>query len=203
MFYIFVWRLLKVYFFIFHRLVIRGRGNIPQTGGVVICSNHSSMMDPTILAMATRRQIHYVAKKELYKNKIVSLVIDGLGAYPVDRDNADTASYKRTLDYLNNGEIVGIFAQGSRFKELDIKDAKAGVALFALKTGAAVVPAGIVSTYKLFSKITLNYGPPVDLSAYRDKKIKTAVLNEMTEIIMNEVKNCLEAPRAASTENGK
>jgi len=162
------------------------------------------MMDPTILAMATRRQIHYVAKKELYKNKIVSLVIDGLGAFPVDRDNADTAAYKRTVDFLNNGEVVGIFAQGSRFKELDVKDAKAGVALFALKTGAAVVPAGIVSTYRLFSKITLTFGPPVDLSAYRGKKVRTAVLNEMTEIIMNEVVKCLENPPAPPAEaNGK
>ena len=194
MFYKFVWHLLKIYFFIFHRLIIHGREHIPPSGGAVVCSNHSSMMDPTILAMATRRQIHYVAKKELYKNKIVTAVINGLGAFPVDRDNADTAAYKRTLDFLNNGEVVGIFAQGSRFKELDIKDAKAGVALFALKTGAAVVPAGIVTTYKLFSKITLRYGPPVDLSAYRNKKIKTALLNEATETIMNAVKNCLEAP---------
>ena len=187
MLYTFAWNLLKAYFFVFHRMTITGREHIPAAGGVIICSNHSSMMDPTILAMATRRTIHYMAKKELYKNFFIAAVIRGLKAFPVDRDSTDMVAYKKAVDLLAGGGVIGIFAQGSRFKELDVKDAKAGVALFALKSGAVVVPAAIKTTYKLFSRITYNIGPPVDLSEFRDKKIKTAMLNDATEGIMNAV----------------
>ena len=187
MFYKIIWIVLKIYFFLFFRFKIVGRENIPQSGGTIFCSNHSSMMDPLILAMITKRRVYYVAKKELFGNFIVAAVIKGLGAFPVDRQNTDMTAYKKAIEYLKQGKIVGVFAQGARFKELDAKNAKAGVALFALKSGAAVVPVAIKTSYKLFSKITVSIGKTVDLSGYGDKKIKSDMLNEITENIMGEI----------------
>ena len=187
MFYKIAWHILKAYFFIFFRLKINGRENVGETGGLIFCSNHSSMMDPTILSQLTKRRLCFLAKKELFGNRFVAAFLRGLGAYPVDRENADMAAFKQTLDYLENGRIVCVFAEGSRFKELDLKNAKSGVALFALKSGAEVLPIAIKTTYKLFSKITVDIGKPVDLTEYRGKKIKTELLNEITEKIMTEV----------------
>ena len=187
MFYKFAQVLVFLYFLFFFRLRVNGRGNVPKTGGVILCANHGSMMDPVILSKATPRQVHYLSKKELFKNGLIALVLRGLGAFPVDRSNTDMAAYKKTVDLLKQNRVVGVFAQGSRYKEIDARDAKAGVALFALKSGAEVIPVAINTNYKLFSKITLNIGRPVDLREYRDKKIKTEMLAEITEIIFSEV----------------
>ena len=187
MFYKLAWVLLKIYFFVFFRFKSSGRENIPETGGTIFCSNHSSMMDPTILAMLTRRKVHYIGKKELFDKRFAAPFLRWLGAFPVDRGAADMSAYKKAIELLANGGVVGVFAEGSRFKELDAKNAKAGVALFALKSGAEVVPIAIKSSYKLFSKITVNVGAPVGLGEYRGARIKTETLNAATEKIMNEI----------------
>ena len=187
MFYRFAQVLVFIYFKIFFRLRVIGRGNVPKTGGVILCANHGSMMDPVILSKATPRQVHYISKKELFKNGLIALVLRGLGAFPVDRGGTDMAAYKKTVDLLKQNRVVGVFAQGSRYKEVDARDAKAGVALFALKSGAEVIPVAIKTNYKLFTKMTLNIGKPVDLTEYRDKRIKTETLAEITDIIFNEI----------------
>ena len=181
------WVLLKIYFFIFFRFKTYGREHVPKSGGVIFCANHSSMMDPVILAMITRRRIHYVAKVELFESRFVAAAFKSLGAFPVDRNKTDMAAYKHAIDLLKQGRAVGVFAQGARYKEFDAKDAKAGVALFALKSGAAVVPVAIKTPYKLFSRIVVNVGPPVDLGDYINKRVKSEMLNEVTEKIMAEV----------------
>jgi len=187
MFYKIIWIILKIYFFIFYRFKTVGRENIPETGGLVFCSNHASMMDPLILAMTTKRRVYYVAKKELFAVKFISVVLKSLGAFPVDRQNTDMTAYKKSIDLLKDGRIIGVFAEGSRHKKLDAKNAKSGVALFALKSGAEVLPISISSSYKLFSTIRVNIGPAVDLNEYREKKIKTDMLNEITKKIMDEI----------------
>ena len=187
MFYKIAHSLLNAYLHICFRIKIFGREHIPRTGGLVFCSNRASMMDPIILAMVTKRQVYYISKKELFENRFIAFVLRGLGAFPVDRGGADMAAFKMAVDLLKDGRIVGVFAQGARFKSLDAKDAKAGAALFALKSGAEIIPVAINTTYKFFSKITVNIGPAVDIAAYRDKKIKTEILNEITDKIIAEI----------------
>jgi len=196
MLYKIAWVLLKIYFFIVYRFTIRGRENVPASGGVIFCANHVSLMDPVILAMITRRQVRYVAKRELFNGSFASFFLKRLGAFPVDRSKTDMTAYKKAIELLKNGEVLGVFAQGARFKELDAKDAKAGVALFALKSDAEVVPVAINTTYKPFSRISVNVGKPADLSGYRDKKLKSDMLNEITENIMNEVERLMRDAEA-------
>lgn len=188
MFYRMAQFVLRLYFCIFYRLKVTGQENCPKEGAVILCANHVHFMDPMFIGSVTKRKTRFLAKKEIYSNWFFRLVlINGLTTIPVDRGTSDMKAFKTAVAYLKDGGAVGIFAQGTRRKELDVKDAKAGVALFALKGNAPVLPVCITSTYKLFSPVYINYGKPLDLNEYRDKKIKSELLEEMTELIMTKV----------------
>ena len=192
MFYRIIWCILQVYFFVFYRLIINGKNNIPGTGSLIVCSNHASLLDPVVLAMITKRRIYYMAKKELFDIKLLRIIIENLGAFPVDRQATDIKAYKKVIELLEEGCIVGIFAQGGRADEQMVKNARAGAALFALKTSAQIIPVAINSSYKFFSKITINIGPALNISGYRNKKIKTENLNKITDEIINKINELLK-----------
>ena len=175
-----------MYLFMF-RVEVRGVENIPKDGPVIICANHSSNFDPISTAIYSKRPVCFKDKKELFSNAFMKRLMKSLNAFPVDRDSADMKSFKTTLEILKKGKVLGIFAQGRRVKEGEKKDAKAGVALFALKGNAVVIPAGISGNYKLFSKVRINYGKPVNIDEYRGKRVRTETLELITEKIMTEV----------------
>ncbi len=174
-------------FFLLFRVSAQGAENIPKEGGAIICSNHLSFFDPIAIGIKAKRQIHFVGKKELFKNKLVAWCFKEVGAFSIDRDNPDMQSFKTAMKFLKEGEILGIFAQGTRMKEVDAKGAKSGVTFFALKANVPIIPVGICGNYKLFSKMTVKFGEPIYFDEYKDVKVKTELLNEITENVMNRV----------------
>jgi len=184
MFYRIARLVLAIYYRLFYRMEIIGQENIPRQGGCILCANHTSVKDPMALAIMVKRSIHFIAKQELKSNKLFGLVLTWLNTVPVDRQNVNMSTFKMVLDKLKEGKCIGIFAQGTRIKEIEAKDAKAGVALFAVKGNVPVVPICISSTYKHFSKIYIHVGKPMSMEEYQGKKIKSAQLNEITEKVM-------------------
>ena len=166
--------LVKIWYAIMFKVEIIGKENIPETGNGVICSNHYSNYDPVSTAIYLDRLPHYIAKKELFKNKLFSWVLDQLGVFPIDRKvSMDMKAVKTAIKLLKEGKIVGIFAEGRRVKAGEDVAAKAGVALFAMKGNAPVIPCAISGTYKFRSKLTIRYGEPLTLDEFRDKKLTT------------------------------
>jgi len=176
-----------IYYHLFYRLRVVGWENVPKAGGVILCSNHISYNDPIVLCLVSKRVVHMVAKKQLFTNRFFGFLLRKLNAIPVNREKADMATYKAVTKVLLDGGVVGIFSQGTRMKDFDSKDAKAGVALFAMKGSADVVPVYIDTTYRFFSRITVRFGKPVDLEAYRGVKLKTEGLAEAADKIMGEI----------------
>ena len=194
MFYWIIVSIAGVIFRIIFRLKAKGRENIPKAGPVIICANHISIIDPASLAFCSRRSIRFIAKKELFKNPVGGWFFRRLNAIPVDRGGNDMAAYRASVSVLQGGGVLGIFAQGHRMKDgIDVKAAKAGVALFALKTGAAVVPARINATYRLFSRVSVSFGEPMTFEEYAGARIKSETLNDVTERIMTEITRLGEA----------
>lgn len=179
---------LGIYLRLFYRLKVTGSENMPRTGGVVLCANHASNIDPVALAVASKRPVHFMAKKELFQKKFGAYWLRQLNAFPVDRQSADMATYKSAISLLETGRVLGIFAQGTRSSEVEIKGAKTGAAFFALKAQATIVPVKISSDYKLFSRVSVRIGQPISLESYKNQKIKTGMLNEITENIMEKIK---------------
>ncbi|MCL2873390.1 MAG: 1-acyl-sn-glycerol-3-phosphate acyltransferase [Defluviitaleaceae bacterium] len=164
-----------------------GIENIPEDGPIIICANHIHGLDCVPVAITNKRTINFIAKKELFKYRFFNWLFTKLNAIPVDRNSADMKAYKETLKRLKDGKAICIFAQGARVLEIDTKAAKQGVALFALMSGAAVVPALITGKYRPFGKLTIRYGLPITLDEYKDVRVKTEVLAEITEKIMEKV----------------
>lgn len=171
----------------FFKFKIHGIENIPDNGRLIICSNHINLLDPPVLGVAINRQISFMAKKELFKNKLLSFIVSRLGAFPVNREGNDIRAIKNALKVLKNGNVLGIFPEGTRVKDFDLDNAKAGVAMIAIKSKTPIIPILIKSNYKLFSKIDIFIGSPIEFNEYYDKKLNANEYIEISKIILKEI----------------
>jgi len=176
-----------LYYRVFFRLKVIGHENMPKTGGVVLCANHISANDTLVMGTANKRKIHFLAKKEVFKYKIFVPVLKALNGIPIDRSNPERHIIKHVISLLENGGIICIFAQGTRMDTIDPNDAKSGAAFFALKSGACIVPVKIESTYRFFSRITVTFGKPISMEEHAGKKLKSNLLSEVTNQVMNTI----------------
>lgn len=169
--YAFILRLVRNVFF---RLVtggIRsfGEENIPKTGGVIFAPNHASNLDPPAVACGTnRRQLAFMAKEELFKG-ILGKLIASLGAFRVRRGDSDTEAIRKTLSLLEEGRAVLVFPEGTRGDGKQMGPINRGVAMLAKRSGAQVLPVGIIGTHIILPKggkglkrhrVVLAYGEP-------------------------------------------
>ncbi|HZH93218.1 MAG TPA: lysophospholipid acyltransferase family protein [Tissierellaceae bacterium] len=162
MFYSLVKAIAFVVFNIVFRIKVEGKQNIPGDGRIVLCSNHKSNWDPLILAAMFPRKISWMGKKELFENKFLKVVLNWLGVFPVDRQVADLSAVKTALRILKSEKVLGIFPEGTRVTEYNPENAKAGVALLAMKSQAPVLPVYIEGSYKLFSRLEIVIGEPME-----------------------------------------
>lgn len=156
--------ILWVYYKFIHRAEVIGIENIPQNESFMLCSNHKSNCDPLFVASQFKRPIHWMAKQELFKNPILGKIITYFKAFPVNRGESDIAAVKTSLRILKDGEILGVFPEGTRVKEPDVNLGKSGVAVIAHKAKVKILPVYIEGSYGLFKKLKLYIRKPIDLS---------------------------------------
>lgn len=174
-------------FSIIFRINVKGSENIPIEGIIVLCSNHISNLDPIILAIAVSRPISFMAKKELFENKVIGKLIHKLGAFPVDRKGADISAIRSSLKVLKKEKILGIFPEGTRVDEMDLSSAKPGISLISIKGKSSVIPVYIHSKYKLFSTVKVIIGKPIYLDDYFDKKLSTEDYKDISKNILKSI----------------
>lgn len=184
MIYVFCRAVVRGLFAVLYRFESVGVHNIPAEGGVLICANHISLRDPISVGIHVKRQVKFMAKAELFKIPVFGWLVRQLGAFPVKRGGVSKESIKTSLTILRQGEVMGIFPEGTR--NSDSEAAKRGAASFALRSDATVIPAAIIGEYKLFRKTKIIYGAPVDLSPFKGDKSPEA-LNEATALIMKSI----------------
>ncbi|MCL2593488.1 MAG: 1-acyl-sn-glycerol-3-phosphate acyltransferase [Defluviitaleaceae bacterium] len=177
-----------IYFRLFYRLKIYGREHLPSDGGLIVCANHISGADAMLVGLTIKRKVYFVGKEELFKNKLFGKVLIGLGAIPTNRSKASMETMRTSVNLLKEGNVLGIFAQGTRMSADDISSAKSGVSLFALKAKVPVLPIFISAPrFRIFSKIEVFVGKPLSLEKYEGLKLKTDVLEMVTEEIMQAI----------------
>ena len=185
MFYRFGRAIIKLLNLILYNIHVEGEENIPETGGVVLCPIHISNYDPLAVATHMNRQVHFLAKAELYKNFIVRKVLLAVGTIPVDRGKVSLETLKESLRVLKNGEILGIFPEGTRVKNGERKKPMEGFVVFALKTKSPILPVHIEGEYKFRGKINIKFGKPIELNEYYGKKVKPEEMSKISEKIMD------------------
>ena len=140
--YMFFRKLVEIWFkHIKFKMTVLNQENIPsQSGGFIVASNHLTYSDPPVIAAVFKGKFSFMAKSELFKNKLFAWLITKCGAFPVVRGAKDGAAIERAVKDLENNRIFVIFPEGTRSKNGTIARAKSGVALIAGKTGAPIVP---------------------------------------------------------------
>lgn len=177
---IYIW--IKIYY----RTDIIGLENIPKSGAVIFCGNHRSYLDPPLIVVTAKRDMKFLAKEELYKNKFLAFLGWVFEAIPVKRDEKDVSAIKNSLIVLKNEQCIALFPEGTRNGLEKGEKPKDGVAFFAIRSGAKVVPCGIKGGTKGNKKVTITYGKPLDYSQYKGSKDKD-ILDKVTKEIMDNI----------------
>lgn len=186
-FYYFAKYLMWIVFHLIYRVEVVGIENIPKDEGVIICPNHFAFGDPVVVGITCPRQVRYMAKKELFKNPFIRVILKGLGAYPVKRGEADLNAIKLTLKLLKDKKVIGLFPEGTRVRTGKFGQANPGVAMLSIKSGKAVIPTLITGSYRLFSKIKIQYGQPIDFTKYKKEKMTNDDYFELSQMVIQKL----------------
>jgi 1-acyl-sn-glycerol-3-phosphate acyltransferase len=171
---------------IYYRAEIIGLENIPKDGPVIFCGNHRNYLDPPLMVCTAKRDMRFLAKEELAQNPFLNFLGWSFDAIHVKRDEKDVTAIKESLKALKNGQCIALFPEGTRNGLEKGEKLKDGVAFFAVRSGAKVVPCGIKGGTKENRKVTITYGKPLDYSKYKGNKDKE-ILDKVTEEIMEKI----------------
>ena len=182
------------------RVHVGGTDNIPTRGGAIVCPNHVSVIDSFLLPSVLPRRITFVGKAEYLDNWKTRYLFPALGMIPLDRSGGDAS--RRALDaaaqILEQGELFGIYPEGTRSRDGRLHRGHTGPARLALRTGAPLVPVGLVGTREIqppghrvprpFRPCAIRIGRPIDVGHYRDRPDDHLVLRELTDELMFEIR---------------
>ena len=158
-----LYRFLRPFLTFLIRLIIRpkilGLQNIPKKGNMVLAGNHISILDPVLLLSTNKRTIHFLAKKELIEGPF-KFIFKNMGIIPVNRQSHDKNALETAIKYLDNGQIIGIFPEGTTRKKGKILPYKKGAVKMAYQTNSVIVPFAIIGSYNPFKKTILIFDKP-------------------------------------------
>jgi 1-acyl-sn-glycerol-3-phosphate acyltransferase len=134
------------FFLVYFRMRRIGREHLPRHGPLLLASNHRSFLDPFAIGTLTRRPVYYMAKRELFEHRFLAWLLNGLGAFPVDRGAGDSEAMETARALLARGDCVVLFPEGTRVRRGPLGAPHRGVGRLALQTGAPVAPVAVIGT---------------------------------------------------------
>ena len=182
---------------------VTGLENVPETGGVILASNHLSFVDSVVIPCVVPRKVVFLAKSDYFtgtgaKGMLSRAWFEGLGMLPVDRDDskAAIASLDTALEVLGRGEAFGIYPEGTRSRDGRLYRGRTGVAHLALTAGVPVVPVGLEGTEKIqpvgsnlpkLAKVKVTFGKPIEVVGRYDGVPLGRARREVTDEIMHAI----------------
>lgn len=188
--------LLRPVFTAVWRVELRGTEHIPESGAVVVAANHDSLLDGFFLALATRRQLRFMAKAELFRYPVLRQVMRGIGAFPVLRNADEGRAVARGVELLEDGEAIAIFPQGTALPYRN-RPYRRGAARLALTAGAPIVPVALVNTEKAlrphrvrigFAQVLIVAGEPIDVTRQEPTQDAVVELTARLEQAIDELR---------------
>ncbi|NJC66505.1 1-acyl-sn-glycerol-3-phosphate acyltransferase [Planosporangium flavigriseum] len=178
---------------------VTGLENVPATGPVIMASNHLSVIDSFIIPIMMARPVYFLAKNEYFEGPVMRTIMTGLNQIPVDRSGgrASLMALDAALPVLRDGQVLGIFPEGTRSPDGRLYRGRPGVAKLALDAGATVLPVGLLGTERIQpigarwprvgATVEMRVGEPLDLSPWRDVTVDSRVLREIAAALMAEI----------------
>jgi len=180
------------------RIYVRGADNLP-VGPAIVCPNHTSVIDSFLLPSVLPRRITFVGKAEYLDDWKTKHLFPALGMIPIDRSGGDaaTAALDAAAGVLSRGELFGIYPEGTRSRDGRLHKGHTGPARLAMRTGAPLVPVGMIGTREIqppgaraprpFRPCEIRIGRPIDPAAHGDRPDRLA-LRRMTDELMYEIR---------------
>jgi 1-acyl-sn-glycerol-3-phosphate acyltransferase len=176
-------------------LEVRGAEHVPDSGAVLLVSNHQSVLDPAIIGTATSRTLHFMAKAELFRIPGFGRLIRRLNAHPVRREGSDPKALKTAVRLLEESAALLAFPEGTRSRDGSLGEGKPGIGMLAVLTGVPVVPTYVTGTLHALprgawwprrSKVRVRFGPALhfkpDPEAGRKDRYREAAQEMMRAI---------------------
>jgi 1-acyl-sn-glycerol-3-phosphate acyltransferase len=179
----------------------QGQDNVPRKGGAILAINHTSYLDFALAgtaALPAKRYVRFMAKKELFDNKVAGPLLRGMHHINVDRSNG-SASFVAALRALKSGEIIGIFPEGTISTSFEIKGLKSGAVRLAIGAGVPVIPTIVWGGQRVYTKgvkpsvkrgkipVSVSFGAPITYSRDTDVEVAEAHLREVMIQLLRDV----------------
>jgi 1-acyl-sn-glycerol-3-phosphate acyltransferase len=174
------------------RLEVHGREHVPAAGPVLLVSNHVSVLDPPLVGGASPRELHFMAKEELFRIPLFGRLISSLNARPVRRDGSDSRALKAAVRLLGEGRALLVFPEGTRGVEGRLGDGKPGAGMLAVMSGAQVVPVYVSGSGRALppgrmvprpAKVRVRFGPPLHFKSADGEERKERYREATREIM--------------------
>ena len=174
------------------RVEVHGTENLPKEGGFIRASNHVTEFDPVLLGIKIKRQLNFMAKIELFRNKLFGAVIKGLGAFPVSRGTGDTSAIDKAIDTVEKGNVLAIFPEGTRSKDGELRRFKSGAIVV-----ADIIPTGIYikdfqKGLRFRSKVIVRYGKLIPNGALKLDVENPSTIKKASNLVRDAVAQLLE-----------
>ena len=187
------WLAARSAFWLFWRYRVVGLENLPREGPYILAANHRSNAEPAILGCTPPRRNYFFAKRELFDRPLFGRYIRALGAFPVDRGNADLGAVRYSLDVLKRGHVLIFFPEGTRSRSGRFLPAQPGLGMIALRSGAPVVPAYVAGSVEALKRkiprrpVRTLIGKPIDTKSMKVSPGRAGYL-EFGELVLDRVK---------------
>lgn len=177
------------------RARIFGAERVPREGAVLLLSNHQSHLDPLLVGMSCNRRLSYLARQTLFEIEPLGLLIRSLDAIPIDREGSGLGGLKETMRRLKRGEVVGLFPEGTRTPDGEVKRLKPGFCTLARRCKVTLVPLAIEGAFQSWPKgtplptphpVTIVFGQPIP----PEQVAATWTDAELVELIESGIRRC-------------
>ena len=174
-----------------------GTQYIPKKGGAILASNHASYVDPFFVGLGVVRRINYLAKKELFSNRVTSYFLRNLfRTIPIDREQMDRTTLKTIYRLLRSNEVLLMFPEGTRSRDGRLQEAKMGIGMIAYNAQVPVIPVYINGSHHILPRdakrvhleqCSVYFGPPVSLGPFYSQRKSKELYKEISEKIMEAI----------------
>jgi 1-acyl-sn-glycerol-3-phosphate acyltransferase len=181
-----------------YRVRVEGKEHLPRHGPAILAANHRSFLDSVFLPLVVGRRVTYVAKAEYFDDPKTAWFFRAVGQIPIRREGgtASAGALAAATDVLEDGGVFGIYPEGTRTRDGFTHRGHTGAARLAMRTGAPVVPVGLIGTDdcqptdkklpRVFRTVTVRFGTPIAPEHYAQTEERIA-LRALTDELMFEI----------------
>jgi 1-acyl-sn-glycerol-3-phosphate acyltransferase len=192
------WLGFRAMFAVYFRWSVFNSERVPQTGGVILASNHASFLDPPLLGSGLKRDINYLARESLFRFPGIGALLRSWNSVPVDRDGGGAAGLREILNRLHAGGAIILFPEGTRTPDGKLQPVRSGIGLTVIKSDAVVIPVRTFGTFEAFGrnhkfprpkKVAVKYGEPMRFEKLRveAKNCSKPRLKEIYQQVADEI----------------